>query len=55
MTLTDRLSAEGYEVESVGDAPSAIETAANGKFDALDVAPVVLYVAGAALVALGAL
>ena len=35
MTLTDRLTSEGYEVESVGDAPSAIETATNGRFDAI--------------------
>jgi two-component system alkaline phosphatase synthesis response regulator PhoP len=35
MTLTDRLSAEGYEVDSVGDAPSAIETASNNQYDAI--------------------
>ena len=35
MTLTDRLSAEGYEVESVGDASAAIATATSSQFDAI--------------------
>jgi two-component system alkaline phosphatase synthesis response regulator PhoP len=35
MTLTDRLTAEGYDVRSVGDAPAAIETATRGPFDAI--------------------
>ena len=35
MTLTDRLSAEGYEVESVGDANAAIATATSSQFDAI--------------------
>jgi two-component system alkaline phosphatase synthesis response regulator PhoP len=35
MTLTDRLSAEGYEVESVGDAPAAIASATSSQFDAI--------------------
>jgi two-component system, OmpR family, alkaline phosphatase synthesis response regulator PhoP len=35
MTLTDRLMAEGYEVESATDAPSGLEMAANGAFDAI--------------------
>ena len=35
MTLTDRLAAEGYDVESVGDAPSALETAITSRFDAI--------------------
>jgi two-component system alkaline phosphatase synthesis response regulator PhoP len=33
MTLTDRLLAEGYEVESVGDAPGAIERGGAGGHD----------------------
>lgn len=35
MTLTDRLSAEGYEVESVTDAPTAIATATSNQYDAI--------------------
>jgi len=35
MTLTDRLVAEGYEVESATDAPSGLEMAAAGSFDAI--------------------
>ena len=35
MTLTDRLIAEGYEVESATDAPSGLEMAATGSFDAI--------------------
>jgi two-component system alkaline phosphatase synthesis response regulator PhoP len=35
MTLTDRLMAEGYEVESATDAPTGLEMAANGAFDAI--------------------
>ncbi len=33
MTLTDRLLSEGYEVESVGDAPSAVERGGSGGHD----------------------
>ena len=35
MTLTDRLMAEGYDVESATDAPSGLELAASGSFDAI--------------------
>jgi two-component system alkaline phosphatase synthesis response regulator PhoP len=35
LTLTDRLVAEGYEVESATDAPSGLEVASNGNFDAI--------------------
>jgi two-component system, OmpR family, alkaline phosphatase synthesis response regulator PhoP len=35
LTLTDRLMAEGYEVESVMDAPTGLETASAGGFDAI--------------------
>src|SRR6187549_4241078 len=35
MTLTDRLMAEGYEVESATDAPSGLEMASSGSFDAI--------------------
>ena len=35
MTLTDRLMAEGYDVESATDAPSGLEMAASGSFDAI--------------------
>jgi two-component system alkaline phosphatase synthesis response regulator PhoP len=35
MTLTDRLIAEGYDVESVTDAPTALSTASSGTFDAI--------------------
>jgi len=35
MTLTDRLLAEGYDVESATDAPSGLELASNGSFDAI--------------------
>src|SRR5918993_37448 len=33
MTLTDRLAAEGYEVESVTDARSALDAGSTGGFD----------------------
>ena len=35
MTLTDRLIAEGYDVESATDAPSGLEMATSGSFDAI--------------------
>ena len=35
MTLTDRLSAEGYEVESATDAGTALTSATTGNYDAL--------------------
>jgi two-component system alkaline phosphatase synthesis response regulator PhoP len=35
MTLTDRLAAEGYAVESVRTAPEALATATSGRFDAI--------------------
>lgn len=35
MTLTDRLTAEGYDVASVSDAATALETATTGRFDAI--------------------
>ena len=35
MTLTDRLLAEGYEVESVGEAPAALDRATGGGYDAI--------------------
>jgi two-component system, OmpR family, alkaline phosphatase synthesis response regulator PhoP len=35
MTLTDRLMAEGYEVESATDAPTGLESASAGAFDAI--------------------
>jgi two-component system, OmpR family, alkaline phosphatase synthesis response regulator PhoP len=35
MTLTDRLMAEGYDVESATDAPSGLEMASSGSFDAI--------------------
>lgn len=35
MTLTDRLVAEGYDVESVGDAPAALERGAAAVHDAI--------------------
>jgi two-component system alkaline phosphatase synthesis response regulator PhoP len=35
MTLTDRLMAEGYEVESAMDAVTGLETASTGAFDAI--------------------
>ena len=35
MTLTDRLVAEGYDVESATDAPSGLEMASSGSFDAI--------------------
>jgi two-component system alkaline phosphatase synthesis response regulator PhoP len=35
MTLTDRLMAEGYDVESATDAPSGLELASSGSFDAI--------------------
>ena len=35
MTLTDRLLAEGYEVESVAEAPAALDRATGGSYDAI--------------------
>ena len=35
LTLTDRLMAEGYEVESATDAPAGLEAASAGGFDAI--------------------
>ena len=35
MTLTDRLIAEGHEVETATDAPSGLELASTGAFDAI--------------------
>jgi two-component system alkaline phosphatase synthesis response regulator PhoP len=35
MTLTDRLLAVGYEVESVTDAPKGLEQASSGNYDAI--------------------
>lgn len=35
MTLTDRLVSEGYDVETAGDAPTALEIASRGPFDAI--------------------
>jgi two-component system alkaline phosphatase synthesis response regulator PhoP len=35
MTLTDRLVAEGYDVESVGEATTALERATTGCYDAI--------------------
>ena len=35
MTLTDRLAAEGYDVESVTDARAALDTASTGAFDVI--------------------
>jgi two-component system alkaline phosphatase synthesis response regulator PhoP len=35
MTMTDRLELEGYEVESVGDANSALQTASSNAYDAI--------------------
>jgi two-component system alkaline phosphatase synthesis response regulator PhoP len=35
MTLTDRLLAEGYEVESATTAPAGLELASSGNFDAI--------------------
>jgi two-component system alkaline phosphatase synthesis response regulator PhoP len=35
MTLTDRLNAEGYEVEDAGDAETALRAACSGQFDAI--------------------
>jgi two-component system, OmpR family, alkaline phosphatase synthesis response regulator PhoP len=35
MTLTDRLTAEGYDVDSATDAPAALEEASTGRFDAI--------------------
>ena len=35
MTLSDRLTAEGYEVEEAGDAPTALQSATTGQFDAI--------------------
>src|SRR5215213_3872727 len=35
MTLTDRLTAEGYEVESAMDARTALESASTGAFDVI--------------------
>src|SRR5919205_912026 len=35
MTLTDRLMAEGYDVEDAGDFDSALRIATDGRFDAI--------------------
>jgi two-component system alkaline phosphatase synthesis response regulator PhoP len=35
MTLTDRLTAEGYDVESATDAAAALEQASSGRFDGI--------------------
>jgi two-component system, OmpR family, alkaline phosphatase synthesis response regulator PhoP len=35
MTLTDRLLAEGYDVETVGEAPAALDRATSGGYDAI--------------------
>src|SRR6185369_6586065 len=35
MTLTDRLMAEGYDVEDAGDAATALRSASTGQFDAI--------------------
>src|ERR1041384_7196129 len=35
MTLSDRLTAEGYEVEEAGDAQTALQSATSGQFDAI--------------------
>src|SRR5215510_12981233 len=35
MTLTDRLVAEGYDVEHAGDAATALDSATTGRFDAI--------------------
>ncbi len=35
MTMTDRLELEGYEVESVTDANTALQTASNNSYDAI--------------------
>src|SRR5688572_10466249 len=35
MTMTDRLELEGYQVESVGDANSALQTASTKPYDAI--------------------
>ena len=35
MTLTDRLTSEGYDVENAMDAPTALDTATRGTFDAI--------------------
>jgi two-component system, OmpR family, alkaline phosphatase synthesis response regulator PhoP len=35
MTLTDRLVAEGYDVDSASDAPSGLAAASAGGFDAI--------------------
>jgi len=35
MTLTDRLVAEGYDVEDAGDAATALRSATTGQFDAI--------------------
>ena len=35
MTLTDRLTSEGYDVESAMDAPAALDAATNNAFDAI--------------------
>ena len=35
MTLTDRLSAEGYDVDSATDARTALESASTGAFDVI--------------------
>jgi len=35
MTLTDRLTAEGYEVETASEAQTGLEASLNGRFDAI--------------------
>jgi two-component system, OmpR family, alkaline phosphatase synthesis response regulator PhoP len=35
MTLTDRLAAEGYEVETASEAQTGLEASLNGRFDAI--------------------
>jgi len=35
MTLTDRLVAEGYDVENVADAPTALDRAVSGRYDVI--------------------
>jgi two-component system, OmpR family, alkaline phosphatase synthesis response regulator PhoP len=35
MTLTDRLTAEGYDVETASDAQTGLEASLNGRFDAI--------------------
>lgn len=35
MTLTDRLTAEGYDVQTATDAPAGLEASLNGRFDVI--------------------